>query len=152
MLVRHISLKLKGKVLCSCVTQAYLYGLKTMAMTKKQHEKLQVCENKWVRRIAGVKRIDKRRIEELKEELDVKKSLARKLARSRLNCAGYVERMERVRLTKRADALRVQCRRRRGGPILRWEDWVKRGLAGVEGEWRIRARDVGGEDGWWRRQ
>ena len=43
----------------------------TMAMTEKQHEKLQVCENNWVRRIVGVKRIDKRRMEELREEVGV---------------------------------------------------------------------------------
>ena len=55
-------------------------------------------------------------------------------------------------LTKRADAFRVEevgSRRRR--PRLRWEDCVKRGLAGVGGEWGIKARDgevemVGGDD------
>ena len=52
---RHISRKLKGKVLSSCITPAHLHGLETMAMTEKQQEKLQVCENNWVRRFAGVK-------------------------------------------------------------------------------------------------
>ena len=59
---RHISRKLKGKVLNSCLTPAY--GLEAMA---EQQERLRVCENNWVRRIAGVKRIDKRRMEELRE-------------------------------------------------------------------------------------
>ena len=59
---RHIS----RKVLNSCLTPAY--GLETMAMTEQQ-ERLRVCENNWVRRIAGVKRIDKRRMEELREEV-----------------------------------------------------------------------------------
>ena len=45
---RHMYRKIKGKVLSSCVTPAYLYRLKTMTMTEKQHEKLQVCENNWV--------------------------------------------------------------------------------------------------------
>ena len=71
--------KLYGKVLSSCITPAYIYGLETMAVTETQQEKLQVCENNWVRRIAGVKRIDKRRMEELREEVGVKESLTRKL-------------------------------------------------------------------------
>ena len=49
-----------------------------------------------------------------------------------LQWAGHVVRMERVRLMKRMDALTVEGRRRRGRPRLRWEDCVKRDLAGVE--------------------
>ena len=61
-----------------------------------------------------------------------------------------VERMEGVEwLMKRVDVLRVEGRRRRGRPIR--EDCVKRDLGGVKGEWRMRARDGGG-DGWWRWQ
>ena len=80
---RHISQKLKGKVLGSCITPAYLNGLETMAMTEKQQEKLQVCKNNQVRRIAGVKRIDKRRMEELTEEVGVRESLTRELVGER---------------------------------------------------------------------
>ena len=52
---------------------------------------------------------------------------------------------------KRADALRVEGRRRRGRPGLRWKDCTKRDVVGVGGEWRTRARDggvetVGGDD------
>ena len=36
---RHISRKLKGKVLNSCITPAYLDGLEIMAMTEKQQER-----------------------------------------------------------------------------------------------------------------
>ena len=44
---------------------------------------------------------------------------------SRLRLAGHAERMERVRLTKRVDALGVDGRRRRGRTRLRWEYCVK---------------------------
>ena len=66
---RHISRKLKGKI-----TPAYLYGLEAVTMTEKQQERLLVCENNWVRRIVGVKRIDKQRMEELTEEVGVRES------------------------------------------------------------------------------
>ena len=54
------------------------YSPETMATTEKQ-EKLQVCKNNWVRRIAGVKRIDKRKMEELREEVNVRENITRKL-------------------------------------------------------------------------
>ena len=60
-------------------------------MTEKQQEKQPVCQNNWFRRIAGDKRIDKARMEEMSEEV-VKESLRRKLLRSKLMCAGHVER------------------------------------------------------------
>ena len=72
---------------------------------------MQICENNWVRRIVGVKRIDKRRMEKLREEVGVRGSLMRNLARSRLKWAGHVERMEGEWLTKRVDAFRVEGRR-----------------------------------------
>ena len=48
-------------------------------------------------------------------------------------------------LMNRVDALRVEGRRRRGRPRLKWEDCVKRDLAGVGGKWRMGARDGGME-------
>ena len=59
-----------------------------------------------MRRIAGVKRIDKRRMEELREEVGVRES--HEEADEEPKWAGHVERMKGVRLTKRADVLRVE--------------------------------------------
>ena len=91
-----------------------------------------------MRRIVGVNRLDKGRMEELREEVGVRESLMRKLVRSRLKWAGHVERMEGEWLMKRAHALRVEGRRRRGRPRLRWEDCVKIDMGGVGGEGRMR--------------
>ena len=51
--------------------------------------------------------------------------------------------------TKESGRLREQGRRRRGSPILRWEDCVKRDVkkTGEEGDWEKRTGDRGG----WRR-
>ena len=57
---RRITKRLKGKVRDTCVTPVCLYGTETLAMTELQQQRLQVCENKWVRKqlIARVTRTD----------------------------------------------------------------------------------------------
>ena len=82
--------------------------------------------NNWVRKIAGEKRADRRRMMELKDETGVQRSLTERLVRSRLQWAGHLERMqEDDRLPKRAGELREQGRRRRGRPRLIWEYCAK---------------------------
>ena len=63
--------------------------------------------------------------------------------RSRLQWAGHVERMADDRLPKRAAKLREEGRRRRGRPMLRWEDCVKRDVRkiGEEEDWKKKTRD-----------
>ena len=76
---RRISKRLKS----TCVTPACLYGTETLAMTERQ-QRLQVCENSWVQKIARVARANRRRMVELKEETGVQRSLTERLVRSRL--------------------------------------------------------------------
>ena len=108
---RPISKRLKGKVMSMCVTPACLYGTETLALTELQ-QRLQVCENNWVRKIARVTRADRRRMVELREETGVQRSLTERLVRSRLQWARHVERMADDRLPKRAAELCEQGRRR----------------------------------------
>ena len=82
-----------------------LYGTETLALTELQQQRLQVCENNWVRKIARVTLADRRRMVELREELGVQRSLTERLVRSRLQWAGHVERMADDRLPKRAAEL-----------------------------------------------
>ena len=72
---RRISKRLKGNVMSTCVTPACLYGTETLALTELQQQRLQVCENNWVRKIARVTRADRRRMVELREETGVQRSL-----------------------------------------------------------------------------
>ena len=68
---RRISKRLKGKAMSTCVTPACMYGTDTLALTELQQQRLQVCENTWVRKIARVTREDRRRMVELREETGV---------------------------------------------------------------------------------
>ena len=65
---------------------------------------------------------------------------------SRLQWAGHVGRMADDRLPKRTAELREESRRRRGRPMLRWEDYVERDArkAGEEEDWKKNTRDTGG--------
>ena len=132
---RNISRKLKGKVLMLCVTLGYLYRLETVTPTERQ-QRLLVCENDCVRRIAGVKRVDRRRMEEFREEIGVQMSLTGRLVKCRLRGAGYSVQMGEERMAKRADRFGEQGRGKRGRQWLRWEDYVTRDIrkVGVVGE------------------
>ena len=88
MLDRNISKKLKGKILRTCVTPACLYGLETVVLTEQQQQKLQVCENNWVRRITRIKRVDRRRMDDPRKEVGMQCSLTGRLVRSRMRWAG----------------------------------------------------------------
>ena len=79
----------------------------------------------------GVKRV----------EVGVEESFKKTLVRSGLNWAGHVGRMGDEKLATRADAQKVEGKRRRGRPRMRWEDCVKRDLERVGGEWRTTAKD-----------
>ena len=135
-----------GKVMSTCVTPACLYGTEILALTELQQQRLQVCENNWVREIARVTRADMRRMLELMEMTGGQRGLTERLVRSRLQWAGHVERMADDRLPKRAAELREQVRMRRGGPRLRWEDCVKRDVRkkGEEADWKKKSGDGGG--------
>ena len=64
---RRISKRLKGKDMNTFVTPACLHGTETLTLTEIQQQRRQVCENNWVRKIARVKRADRRRKFELRE-------------------------------------------------------------------------------------
>ena len=103
MLDRNISKKLKGKVLRTCVTPACLYGLETEALTEQQQYKLQVCENNWVRRITRTKRVDIKRMNDLRKDVGKQCSLTGRLMRSRMRWAGHLVRMDASKLAKRTE-------------------------------------------------
>ena len=80
MMDRNISRKLKGKVLDSCVVP--------LALSELHQHKLQVCENNWIRRIAGVRRVERRRMKDLREEVGTKACIVGNIVKSQMKWAG----------------------------------------------------------------
>ena len=60
---RSLPARVKGKVYSSVVRSAMVYGLETMAVTKKQVEEMEVAEIKMLRFAMGMTRKDKIRNE-----------------------------------------------------------------------------------------
>ena len=120
-----ISRKLKGKVLDSCVVPASTYVLETLALSELHQHKLQKCENNWIMKIAGVRRVEIRRMKDLREELGTTACIVDKLVKSRTKWAGHMIRMKYDKLPKRAETKKQEGSRKRGRPQLIWEDCVK---------------------------
>ena len=110
---------------------ASTYGLETLALSELHQHKLQVCENNWIRRIAGARRVERRRMKDLREEV------------GRMKWAGHMVRMKDEKLPKRSETMKHDGCRKRGRPQLRWEDCVKRDLRKAEEEekWREKANN-----------
>ena len=79
MMNRKISRKLKGNVLDSCKVPASTYGLETLALSELDQHKLQVCENNWIRRIARVRRVERRRMKDMRGEVGTKGCIVGKI-------------------------------------------------------------------------
>ena len=145
---RRISERLKGNIMSTYVARACLYGTETLARTEQQQQRLQVCENNWVRKIARVTTADRRRmvVMELREETGVQRSFTERLVGNKLQWAGNVERVADDRLRKKAAELREQGRRRRVSSRLRCEDCVQRDVrkTGEEEDWKNKTTDRGG--------
>ena len=105
MMDRKISRKLKGKILDSCVVPASTYGLETLALSELHQHKLQVCENNWIRRIAGVRRVERRGMKDLREEVGTKACIVGKIVKSRMKWAGHMVRMKDEKLPKRSETI-----------------------------------------------
>ena len=138
MVDRKISRKLMRKVLDSWVVPAIAYGLETLALSELHQHKLQVCENNWIRKIPGVRRVEIRRMKDLREEVGNKACIVGKIVKIRMKCAGDMVRMKDYKFPKRSETKKQDGFRKRGRRQLGWEDCVKRDLrkAEEEEEWR----------------
>ena len=100
MLDRNILKKLKRKVLRACVTQACLnLYLETVALTEQQ----QLQGWFWFCRITRTKRVDERRMNDLRKYVMQQNSSTGRLMRSKVKVAGHMVRMDADILVKRVE-------------------------------------------------
>ena len=60
------------------------------------------CTNNWIRRIAGVRRVERRRMKDLREEVGTKACIVGKMVKSPMKWAGHMVRIKDGKLPKRS--------------------------------------------------
>ncbi|KAI5106417.1 hypothetical protein C0J45_4114, partial [Silurus meridionalis] len=138
------SARVKGKVYRTLVRPAMLYGLETVALSKRQEVKLEVAELKMLR-LLGVMRMDRIRNEFIRGTVHVGR-FGDKVREVRLRWFGHVQRRDMGYIGRRMLRMEPPGRRKRGRTRRRFLDVVRKDMQVVG----LKEEDV--EDrGVWRR-
>ena len=86
-----------------CGAMHSTYSLETLVLSERHQHKLQVRENNWIRRIAGVRRVERRRLIDLRGEGGTKACIVGKIVKSRMKWAGHMVRMKDDKLPKTSE-------------------------------------------------
>ena len=127
---KRLPARVKGKVLNSVVRPAMVYGLKTVAVTKKQVEEMEVTEMKMLRFAMGVMRKDKIRNEHIRITLKIER-LGMKMRDGRLRWYGHIMRRGQEYVERKMMEMKLQGKRKRGRPKRRFVDLIKEDMGEV---------------------
>ena len=127
---RRLPARVKGKVYSSVVRPAMVYGLETVAVTKKQVEEMEVAEMKMLRFAMGVTRKDKNGNEYIRSTVKVVR-LGMKIKEGRLSWYGHVMRRDQEYVRRRMMEMELAGKRKRGRPKRRFLDVVKEDMGEV---------------------
>ena len=127
---RRLPARVKEKVYSSVVTPAMVYGLETVALTKKQVEEMEVVEMKMLRFAMGVTRKDKIRNEHIRGTVKVER-LGMKMKEGRLRWYGHVMRQDQEYVERKMMEMELPGKRKRGRPKRRFLDVVKEDMEEV---------------------
>ena len=125
---RRVPARVKGKEYRVAVRLAMLYGLETVALTKRQEAEMEVTELKIS---LGVTRIDKIRNEYIRETAQVGR-FGEKTREARLRWYGHVLRKDDGYIGRRLLRMELPGKKKRGRPKRRFMDVVKEDMAEVE--------------------
>ena len=113
---RMLPARVKGKVYSSVVRPAMVYGLETVAVTKKQVEEMEVAEMKMLSFAIGVTRKDKIKNEYIWGTVKVER-LGMKMREGRLRWYGHVIRRGQEYVGRRVMEMELLEKRKRGKPM-----------------------------------
>ncbi|KAI5617633.1 hypothetical protein C0J50_22801 [Silurus asotus] len=121
---RRVSVRVKGKVYRTVVRPAMLYGLETVALSKRQEVELEVAELKMLRFSLGVTRMDRFRNEFIRGTAHVGR-FGDKVREARLRWFGHVQRRNMGYISRRMLRMEPPGRWKRGRPRRRFMGVVK---------------------------
>ena len=127
---KRLPARVKGKVCGLVVRPAIVYGLETVAVTKKQVEEMEVAEMKMLRFAMAVTRKDKIRNEHIRGTVKVER-LGMKMREGRLRWYGYVMRRDQEYVGRKMMEMELPGKRKRGRPKRRFLDVVKEDMREV---------------------
>ena len=127
---KRLPARVKGKVYSSVMRPAMMYGFETVAVTKKQVEKMEVAEMKMLRFAMGVSKKDKIRNEHIRFTVKVER-LGIKMRESRLRWYGHVMRRDQEYVGRKMMEMELPGKRKREGPKRRFLDVVKKDMKEV---------------------
>ena len=107
-----------------------VYGLETVAVTKKQVEEMEVIEMKMLRFAMGVTRKDKIRNEYIRGTVKLER-LGMKMREGRLRWYGHVMRKDQEYVGRKMMKMELPGNRKRGRPKRRFLDVVKEDMGEV---------------------
>ena len=128
---RGVPARVKGKVYKVAVRPAMLYGLETVALTKRQQAEMEVAELKMLRFSLGVTRMDTIRNGYIRGTAQVGK-FGDKTREARLIWYGHLRRKYDGYIGRRMLRMELPGKRKRGRPKRRFMDVVKEDVAEVE--------------------
>lgn len=135
---KDMPMKDKRKVYNTCILPCLIYGCQTWALTKKQLNKINICQNNIERSITGIKRKDKIRLTYVKNITKLK-SVEKVHKMQKWRWAGHMLRETQEKWTKNVTEWYPRDgHRSKGRKNQRWEDDFKR-IAG--GEWLRKSKD-----------
>jgi len=143
---RRVSARLKGRVYNTAIRPAMLYGMETVALTRKQEAEFEVAELRMLRFAMGVTRMDKIRNEYIRGTAGVER-MGLKLRETRLRWYGHILRRDDDYIGKRVLDMELPGTRRRGRPKRRFMDVVKEDMR----ELGVSDMDAMNREGWRRK-
>ena len=118
-------MKLKTRLLYALIYPIATYACSTWTLTKKDSNRLRVFENNCLRKLLGVRLLDRVSIKTLHERAGTKPYILNFVKKERLKWYGHAVRMDDSSIVKRALQNDFTKKRKRRRPPKRWKDQIK---------------------------